>query len=244
MVGYELTLIDGDIVAYRAAASKVGDSRRPCREPEAISKADEIIDYILTECSFYNPTKKYKVCLTGKGNFRNEIAKTKIYKGNRTDAVKPDHLSAVRSHLLTKYKAALSSGEEADDLISKTAAANDYRCIIASTDKDMLQIPGMHFNFVKGDFFKIDEEDGLQFFYRQILTGDSADNIEGLYQVGPVKAEKMLNGCRTEDDLWKAVVKAYDGNADRVVENARLLWLRRSEGELWQPPGMRKQKVD
>ena len=43
----------------------------------------------------------------------------------------------------------------------------------------------------------------------------------------------------TEEDLWDAVIKAYDGDIDRVVENARLLWLRRYEGEIWQPPDKR-----
>jgi hypothetical protein len=58
----------------------------------------------------------------------------------------------------------------------------------------------------------------------------------GLYKVGPVKANKILQGCDTEEELWDAVLKAYDGDIERVVENARLLWLRRKEGEIWEPP--------
>jgi hypothetical protein len=46
----------------------------------------------------------------------------------------------------------------------------------------------------------------------------------------------MLSEAKTEQDLWEACVKAYDGDVDRVIENARLLWLRRTEGEIWQPP--------
>lgn len=243
MVGYELILIDGDIVAYRAAASRVGDERRPCTEEEAIKKADELVEYIISECSFYCPSGNYKLFLTGKENFRYEIAKTREYKGNRSASVKPEHLGAVRSHLISNYKTSLSFGEEADDLISKRAAEYDYNCVIASVDKDMLQIAGMHFNFTRGDFYKVEEDDGLHFFYKQILMGDPADNIEGLFRVGPVKAEKMLNGCKTEQDLWETVVKAYEGNVDRVVENARLLWLRRYEGEIWEPPEVRKQRA-
>ena len=45
-----------------------------------------------------------------------------------------------------------------------------------------------------------------------------------------------LSVAKTEQDLWEACVKAYDGDVDRVIENARLLWLRRTEGEIWQPP--------
>ena len=79
-------------------------------------------------------------------------------------------------------------------------------------------------------------EDGNKFFYTQILTGDSADNIKGIRRVGPVKAGKILEGLTTEQELYEACVKAYDGDTERVLENARLLWLRRYEGELWNAP--------
>jgi 5'-3' exonuclease len=68
------------------------------------------------------------------------------------------------------------------------------------------------------------------------LTGDNADNIKGLYGIGPKKAEKLLAGCDTEESMWEVVVKAYDNDIDRIIENARLLWLRRYENELWEPP--------
>ena len=54
----------------------------------------------------------------------------------------------------------------------------------------------------------------------------------------------MLLGARTEGELWDRVIKAYEGDEDRVVENARLLWLRRFKGEIWEPPHQRKLKAD
>ena len=59
-----------------------------------------------------------------------------------------------------------------------------------------------------------------------------------------VTAYKILEEATTEKEMWEIVVKAYDGNTDRVIENARLLWLRRKEGETWHPPVARKQKGD
>ncbi len=41
-------------------------------------------------------------------------------------------------------------------------------------------------------------------------------------------------------EMWNVVVDAYDGDEERVIENARLLWLRREEGELWEPPTRRE----
>jgi 5'-3' exonuclease len=103
----------------------------------------------------------------------------------------------------------------------------------------MMQIPCKHYNFGRDKWYTVNEWDGLKFFYTQILTGDTADNIIGLHRVGPKTAEKMLDGATTEQEMFRRCVEAYGGDTDRVVENARLLWLRREEGELWQPPDMR-----
>lgn len=224
-------LVDGDIVAYRAAFST-----QDLFPEDAERKVDELMDYILTETLMFPDPSEYEVFLTGSGNFRYDIAKSFPYKGNRKSTEKPIHLPVAREYLVTKYKATVSEGEEADDLIAIAATKYGPETIVASVDKDMLQIPCKHFNFTKGEWHDITEFEGTKFFYKQILTGDRADNIMGLYKVGPVKAEKIVKDCNTEEELWEAVIKAYDGDIDRVVENARLLWLRRKEGEIWQPP--------
>ena len=228
-------LIDGDIIAYRAAFSteQMGssDTRR---------KVDDLIQFILDSTVLFPEIGlDYVVYLTGKGNFRDSIAKSHPYKGNRKSVQKPRHLQTARDHMESEYQAIISKGEEADDLIAKEAARLDYHACVASIDKDMLQIPCWHFNIVRGDYLKVEPYGGIKFFYTQILTGDTADNIVGLWKVGPVKAKKILEDAETEEELWDLVVKAYDGNEERVIENARLLWLRREEEEIWQPPRVR-----
>lgn len=228
-------LIDGDIIAYRAAFSteQMGssDTRR---------KVDDLIQFILDSTVLFPEIGlDYVVYLTGKGNFRDSIAKSHPYKGNRKSVQKPRHLQTARDHMESEYQAIISKGEEADDLIAKEAARLDYHACVASIDKDMLQIPCWHFNIVRGDYLKVEPYGGIKFFYTQILTGDTADNIVGLWKVGPVKAKKILEDAETEEELWDLVVKAYDGNEERVIENARLLWLRREEEEIWQPPKVR-----
>ena len=274
-------LIDGDIIAYRAAFATqdrliykpVKFWEDPLKEPtlgllglnsgkvsfvgyeekdglqmavfkqqflpeDATAKVDELMDFIIGETvDFPFPSESdYQTYITGSTNFRFDIAKSAPYKGNRAATEKPKYLGLTRSHLLDKYYAIISVDEEADDLISKGAAALDYNCVVASIDKDMLQLPCWHFNFGRNEWTKVSEFEGTLFFYTQILTGDAADNIKGLHGIGPKKAEKLLDGCDNEDSLWDAVVKAYDGNIERIVENARLLWLRRYEDELWEPP--------
>lgn len=245
------TLIDGDIVAYRCAAHRpyiLNKSGEPYKGPsgkfvkrdasleECLAKVDETIEEILEETSFYNRSRNFKVYLTGSGNFRYDIAKTHVYKGNRSGAEKPYFLPKVRECLIDKYSAQVSNGEEADDLISIEATALGVNAIIASIDKDFLQIPGLHYNLTSKKFTNIDHLTAMKNFYKQVLTGDTADNIVGLYRVGPVTAEGMVADCKKEEDLWNVVVDAYGGDIARIVENARLLWLRRVEGELWNPP--------
>jgi len=228
-------LIDGDILAYRAAFSTEQMGAKDTRE-----KVDALIDFILDKTALFPELPEdYVVYLTGKGNFRYEIAKSHVYKGNRKGAEKPRHLQTARDHMESKYKAIISQGEEADDLIAIEAARLSYDTCVASIDKDMLQIPCWHFNIVRGDYTKVSPSEGIKFFYTQILTGDAADNIKGLHRVGPKKAAILLEQVESEEDLWDCVVKAYDGDEDRVIENARLLWLRRTEGEIWLPPRVR-----
>ena len=228
-------LIDGDIIAYRAAFSteQMGLS-------DTKAKVDDLIEFILDKTVLFPEIGlDYVVYLTGKGNFRHDIAKSHVYKGNRKSVQKPRHLQTARDHMESKYKAIISKGEEADDLIAMEAAKLNYKACVASIDKDMLQIPCWHFNIVRGDYFKVEPFGGIKFFYKQILTGDRADNIVGLFRVGEVKASKILDGAETEEELWDRVIKAYDGDEERVTENARLLWLRREEAEIWQPPRVR-----
>lgn len=226
-------LIDGDIVAYRAAFAT-----QDLFPKDAEEKVDELMSFIIEQTvdfPFPSPDD-YQTFLTGRTNFRFDVAKSYPYKGNRSATSKPIHLGTARDHMVDKYSAIVSEDEEADDLISKGAAALDYDCVVASIDKDMLQLPCWHFNFGRNEWTKVEPIGGLKFFYTQMLTGDAADNIKGLHGIGPKKADKLLGGCDTEDTMWEAIYKAYDGNLDRIVENARLLWLRRYEGEMWEPP--------
>jgi len=226
-------LIDGDIVAYRAAFASQKDF--PDR---AASKVDEIMSTILKDTTVFIDHSSYEVYLTGSGNFRHEIAKSADYKGNRKGREKPIHLSFCKDYLIINYNARVTEGEEADDAIAIRATELGKDTIIASVDKDFLQVPCIHYNMTKQSFTEIGEFEGLQKFYSQILSGDATDNIIGLSRVGPKTAEKMLKDCRTELDMWDVCVQAY-GDRVRPLENARLVWLRRKEGELWQPPDTR-----
>lgn len=229
-----IALIDADILGYRISFACKNESETTAKHTLNSYIADILmcgVDNTFDGCY----VDQWKLFLTGKNNFRNNIATTAVYKGNRT-APKPEHLPALRQHMIKEWGAVVVEGQEADDAIAIEATALKDTCIIASVDKDLDQITGWHYNFVNKKGYYVTPEQGMHSFYRQILTGDAADNIIGLRGIGPVKAKELLAEAADEESLYAACVAAYEGNEDRVVENARLLWLRRYEGQEWQPP--------
>ena len=228
-------IIDSDLIAYRISFACKDESETHAK----YSLNNYVNDILVRGVDKAYPdcfVDQWKFYLTGGNNYRFDIAKTAVYKGNRV-APKPQHLPALRKHLVDEWGAVVIEGSEADDAVATHATELGYNnSIITSVDKDLDQIPGWHYNFVKDIAYHITPEEGMYRFYKQILTGDSADNIIGLKGIGPVKADKILDECDTEVKLYNACVQAYDGNAERVLENAQLLWLRRYEGQMWEPP--------
>ena len=220
-------LLDADILCYRVGFATEDEHENTAIETMAVFLED-LLMFDLVD------TDDHELFLTGKTNFRNEVAVTAPYKGNRKDVKKPKHLPLLREYLQTAWGASVSDGQEADDDIATRATELGDESIIVSIDKDFMQVPTWHYNFVKKVKKYVTPEEGLRFFYKQILTGDSADNIKGIYRVGEVTATKMLADAKTEEELYACCVEAM--GAERVLENARLLWLRRQANQMWEPP--------
>lgn len=171
------------------------------------------------------------------GNFREQIAKRAKYKGNRDAAVRPTHHKAIRGYLEERYGARTASGEEADDALGIAMTANPDS-VLVSYDKDLSQIPGLHYNWVTKEEFKVSPRQAQMFFYQQVLSGDATDNVPGVPGIGAVKAKKILEGVKTKADAWTRIVETYAANGltkDDAIETARLVYVRRREAELWAP---------
>jgi len=225
-------LVDADIIAYRAAFSAKDEPEKQARQ-----KVDDICSGIMYDCFYpinYTLGQNAWFYLTGSGNFRKDLATIKVYKGQRPP--KPEHLPATRDQLVQQWGAEIVEGQEADDAIGIKATDLKGDCTIVSIDKDLLMIPGTHYNFVKKEWTEVSQEKGDYFFYKQLLTGDQVDNIQGVPGIGPKKAEKAYEGCTTVQEMYAKALEMYKGDANALLENARLLWLRRYEGEMWEPP--------
>lgn len=203
---------------------------KPLRTALSILKAS------LADAFEATKAKDIKVFLSGKTNFRNDVAITTKYKGSRT-APHPVHYDAIREHLLDYYDAQVTDGIEADDILgienAKLLEAG-LNPVICSNDKDLLMLAGTHYNWVKKTFQEISPLDGFYNFCIQMLVGDSVDDIIGLKNVGPVGATALLKDAALPEEMVDVVTEAYkqefgDDYEARLEENAKLLWILQEE---------------
>jgi len=148
-----------------------------------------------------------QVFLSSKLNFRDDIATIKVYKGNRDPLHKPHWYNEIKEYLKSVWKAEEKEHLEADDILADLQG-NDT-CIV-STDKDLDQIAGWHYNWVKDILYKVSPEQAIHSKYIQILTGDSTDNIEGIPGMGPVGAEERLKWCSSIEDYEQVIKEEYE----------------------------------
>lgn len=235
-----LLLIDGDIVAYKAAASAEtpinwGDGlwTLHCYEQDVALRLDEQVDKLVNEA----PVQDCIVALSDKANYRKELAP--YYKANRKTTRKPMLLQWAKEYLQSKYNTVMYRRLEADDVLGILGTANTDT-IIWSEDKDLRTVPAKH--WIDGDVVEISEEEADYNFFTQTLVGDATDNYKGCPSVGYKTAEKILEF----GDGWGAVVRAFisKGLSEEVaLENARLARILRNgeydtdtgEVKLWTP---------
>ena len=240
-------LVDGDILAYRcgfAAQKGRGDDVEAEPVENALHNVNTVVESIISAVE----SDDVCVYLSGGENYRFDIATERPYKGNRDGAPKPVHYAAILKHIKKQFPHQVSDGQEADDDlgIAQTVLTKKYiepgNSVIVTIDKDLDMIPGNHYNFVKDMLYHVEENEAWLFFYKQLVTGDTTDNIPGIPGKGPRAAEKLLEGVANEVEAYERVrglyVQAFtEKHADEaLLEQARLLWIRRYEDELWSPP--------
>lgn len=235
MSGIE-ALLDADIVAYRCAA--VSEAETEAFIP--LSRCNDLVERIINAVG----ASSYTLYLSGDNNFRKEIDPK--YKANRKDVPKPKWLIDCKEFLVKEWQAKVTDVIEADDALGIAQREDTFIC---SIDKDLLQIPGMHYNFVKDEEYYITEKEGLKNFWTQMVVGDVADNVTGIRGLGPKKTAKILDPIEHEDideldKLYHDVVYSLYDDHNRFTSNAKLLWILRNEGEIWSPPKLVGQKEE
>lgn len=223
-------------------------------DPEPVEHALSSVKRMIANICESAECDDYTVFLTGSDNYREELATIRPYKGNR-DAPKPYHYAAIKEYLLSVQNAVVCEGQEADDAMSIAAMQDPHGTVICTIDKDLNGTPGWHYNWNSPPLYFVEEDEANRFFYMQLLTGDSTDNIPGLFQMTGVRASaKLKEPLHHIDDaatmynyVYSVWCDAYDkvgmcpDDKDEVVskwllEIGRLLYIRREPGEVWTPP--------
>ena len=215
-----IALIDADLVAFRCAAT--------VQDYDPVDVAIYRVDVLMRQILEATESEEYRSFLTGRGNFRKII--NPEYKANRKDKEPPCYLQECRDYLIKEWNTVVSDGCEADDLLG---IAQTDETVICSLDKDLLMIPGTHFNWTKLQYTHVDQLDGLRTFYKQMLIGDRSDNIFGVDKIGPVKAAKLIDHLTDEMDMIDIVLDLYVEDEERFIMNAQCLWIMQNEDETW-----------
>lgn len=253
-------LIDMDILCYEMGSS-VDPEGFPLDWGLVKWRLDQRINIILdrTEATY---STGY-LTSQDKSNFRYNIATIQDYKEHRKGKKKPYWYQRVYDYLATERGAVIVEGMEADDALSITQWSNlrdimktvdghlhlkeKADTVLCTRDKDLLMVPGWHyrwesFNQKERGPWWIDQIDGLRSFYKQLVIGDAADNIHGLYMLGEKsRAYKKIDELDTELDMFTHVYrwyKKYYANyaAQFMLETGRLLWMKRTMEEDWSFP--------
>ncbi len=234
-------LIDGDILVYR-----IGYTSEDIPERLAWVRLRNYFEE-LTDSLILTGYKTY-ITSSDKSNYRYSIAPD--YKGNRTQP-KPKHYDFLREQIESRidfFNSTMVFGKEADDAIGIDASAysNKKDFIIITVDKDLNQIPGWHYNFVKKKKFYVTKDQGMRYFYHQLLTGDSVDNIRGIVGIGDVIADQLISNCISESQCFHVVKHIYDAtnSTDQMIIRGQLLKIQTKPNELWQPPELSPNEIN
>lgn len=201
-------LIDGDVVAYQAAAS--------CEQAVEWEPGfwtwsvcfDEVTNRI--EATVMDIMEKLEgdkaiLCLTDpKHNFRLDVLPT--YKTHRKTVKKPLVLFHAKEWMIENMDAKMSPGLEGDDLmgILATRRTKDEQ-IIVSIDKDMKTIPGLYVRTEAvtnedgiemvgaWDITEVSAEEADKFWLKQTLSGDVTDGYGGCPGIGSTIADKIID---------------------------------------------------
>lgn len=261
-------IFDMDLARYQYGSVKMphpfagyGTVPTSAKIPASVDFVNSLVEGLIKTSLESCNTKEYICVLSGKGNFRNEISKQTVYKGNRNPNLdRPYHYNTVGNYICNNHPHIIVDGYEADDWIGIEQRRDLSNSITASRDKDLDGFPGYHYRWACGanqpekPVRWISPYEAVNFFFQQMLTGDNTDNILGCgikklvkwggkeimrrKGVGKETAKEILAECNTVAQMYIAVSKEYkkifgDNFEEVMLENARLLYIGQTPDNLF-----------
>ena len=203
-------LIDADVLAFEAAVVA----------EESIEWKDEMwtvhADMALAKARVVNRVEEFKdmmktdsvtMCLTDRANFRRLL--NPDYKANRSKSRLPIILRQVKQWIIEEYNGQMWPNLEADDVISILATDKemDEETIIISIDKDFKTVPGIFYDYNRGEYHQPSEEEADNYHLVQAIAGDHTDGYSGVPGIGVTRAERLLE---KDGYTWETVAKCYE----------------------------------
>lgn len=249
-----LALIDGDVLLYQngfasdAAAKKEYEKENGTLEGFSIQQHHEPLEYCLhmvnkTIDGILEITESDEklIYISHPVNYREQFYPP--YKLNRDITHKPFWYDEIKDFLLDRHLALFSEqGDEADDALGLHQYGSKEETIICSIDKDLDMIPGLHYNFSKtrkeNGVYEMQDPEALRCFYRQMITGDTSDNIPGLFKIMGRKATAGilagLDSQTTERGMLEYVSALFYNDMKHIAMVGKLLWIKRTN-QWWEP---------
>jgi len=217
----DIVAIDADSMVYEIACVS---NNRVKNKSTLLQKIEKVIGGLQAKTAY--------VYIKGKNNFRLDC--TDDYKANRKDNL-TDQQREMLAYLYEDAKeyCTSSDGGEADDycgIMAEYARSNDLSFVISHIDKDLRMIVGTHHDFRKNICYDTNREYSYRFLMKQLLTGDAADNIKGLWKVGPKTADKIIDAYADPRHLLGVVTREWANRhedwQERWAKCANLIWIR------------------
>lgn len=195
----------------------------------AISAMKNSIRGVIDQCvNVYPGISEYTLVISGVSNYRNKISAN--YKVGR---VKPTYYAELRNKILN-WGAIVQEQLEADDLIAvlhtKEYKKDKASSVIATIDKDLYILPGLHYDWRRKEAKDVTPEYAQRWFFRQLLHGDRTDTIKGIHRVGKETAKAFIDSLagKYAEEKLEAIVGLWKDKepltyAYRLQENWKLL---------------------
>lgn len=223
-----IALIDGDILAYKAAiywAKMMDGIEDSTLKDMVLFGVESLAKTWLSKVP--GGASDAWVAVSGPENFRKRVLPS--YKANRDSSMKPLYVNDACDHLLEVYQGHREFGLEADDLLAIWQKEFEDTMIL-SEDKDLIQCGGKMLQFKRSSSTPPilhdcnDPVELARILYTQWIVGDRTDNLMGGTRLGPVKAQKLLANCQDPEQMKTVALKAIVGSG--VKEQVALAELR------------------
>jgi hypothetical protein len=210
--------VDADQLAYSCGYAN---------ENETLNTCLFTVNQSLKKVQHFCNADVMRIFIRGKGNFRESMKVTHKYKGNRKTE-KPKWYTEIYRYLVEVQGAIPAHGYEADDAVAMYLCKHGDKVILSSPDKDLITVPGWHYDPGSEQAFYVNAEQAMRFFWVQMLAGDQIDNIKGLPHCTSEFAEKYNLGASKlrmgEKRAFKLVNSLDVQELPGVVEEAYRLW--------------------